>query len=279
MTRSGFFLESDPFAPGDTGPCFFSTAELRHRLDRILRSARQGARHICIVAPRGSGKTTLLQQVLKDLRPRWQVASVSGAPELDRAALLAGIGRAFGLVPGEAGPAEEILGSLDTHFAALPRSGENALVAVDDVDALSAQTRACCDALAARWRPSRVRFITAREPAPEDPAGGSDPETDAGAPALLIDIPPLTRAQSDDYVHTRLCAAGLRGDSPFTDEMLRSVCNASGGRPGRIHHVAGRMLANQQPGRTRNKGTDTRLRRRPWSRLAAGLRLPGRRGV
>ena len=270
MARNRFYLELDPFPIGSVDACFVSTPALRDRVDRILRAVHEGARPICVAAPRGAGKTALLEQVLGDLGPQWQVLRVSGASGLDRASFLDAIGGALDLGRiREDETVEAILVRLEALLDTTAYRDRTALVAIDDADCQSARARADLDALLARRQSSRVRFIAAREAAPEDPSGED-------ASVMPIDIPPLTRAESDDYVHTRLCAAGLRGDSPLSDEMLRSIHNASGGRPGRIHEVAARMLAKRRGTGRRKAGADTPRRRGPWSRLAAALGLPER---
>ena len=228
---------------------------MRRRLARILRGVQEGGKPICIAAPEGAGKTTLLEQVRRDLGPQWQVASVPGAAGLERETFLDAFASAFNLEAGNDETLAMVLERLETHFATHLPSDRNALVAVDDADCRNVQTRARLDALLTRRQSPRLRFITTREPAPDD-------STDKNAPYMLVDIPPLTRAQSDDYIHTRLCVAGLRGDSPFTDEMLRSIHNASGGRPGGIHQVASRVLANWRSAQ-RGKGEPGAGRR--WS--------------
>ena len=242
MPRIRFYLETDPFPLERTDSCFVSTPPLRDRLQRILAGIREGAKPVCICAPPGSGKTTLLGQARKDLGPQWKVACVSGASGIDRQSSLDALGSAFDLAPGDDPTLAEVLGRLDAHLeTTLPRD-VRALVAIDAADCRSARERARLDTLLVRRQSARLRFVTTRQPAAED-------SEDEDAPVMLVDIPPLDRAQSDDYIHTRLSMAGLRGDSPFTDDMLRSIHHASGGRPGGIHRVAARMLANWRKAR------------------------------
>ena len=263
MARNRFFLEVDPFPIGATDACFVSTPTLRRRLERILHGVQEGGRPICIAAPEGAGKTTLLEQVRRDLGPQWQVATVSGAAGLERETFLDAFGSAFNLEAGDDETLAVVLERLNAHLATHLPPGRNALVAVDDANCASARTRARLDALLTRRQSPRLRFITTREPTPDD-------STDENAPYMLVDIPPLTRTRSDDYIHTRLCAAGLRGDSPFTDDMLRSIHNASGGRPGNIHRLAAKMLAHRRkPGRGQGRAGEGGTLR---SRIAAALR-------
>ena len=263
MTRNRFFLEVDPFPIGATDACFVSTPALRRRLALILRGVQEGGKPICIAAPEGAGKTTLLEQVRRDLGPQWHVASVSGATGLERETFLDAFASAFNLEAGDDETLAVVLQRLNTHLATHLPPEQNALVAVDDADCRNVQTRARLDALLNRRQSPRLRFITTREPTPDD-------STDENAPYMLVDVPPLTRDQSDDYIHTRLCVAGLRGDSPFTDDMLRSIHNASGGWPGNIHPLAAKMLAHRRkPGRGHGRKGEGRTLR---SRIAAALR-------
>ncbi len=237
MPRIRFYLESDPFPLHRSDSCFVSTPPLRDRLQRILDGIREGAKPVCICAPPGSGKTTLLEQARKDLDPQWKVAEVAGASGINRQSFLDAFGSTFDLAPGDDTTLADVLERLDAHLETALPCEMRALVAIVDADCRNARARAQLDTLLARQQSSRVRFLTTRRPAAEDPG-------DEDAPVMLVDIPPFDRAQSDDYIHTRLSVAGLRGDSPFTDDMLRSIHNASGGRPGGIHQVASRVLAN-----------------------------------
>ena len=268
MPRIRFYLESDPFPLDRTDSCFVSTPPLRDRLRRILDGIREGAKPVCICAPPGSGRTTLLVQVRKDLDSQWKMAEVSGASGIDRQSFLDAFGSAFDLAPGDDTNLADVLERLDAHLEATLSRDMKALVAIDDADCRSASERARLHTLLVRRQSSRMRFVTTRQPAAED-SGDED------APVMLVDIPPLNRAQSDDYIHTRLSVAGLRGDSPFTDDMLRSIHNASGGRPGGIHHVAARMLANWRNAR-RDKGESGAGRRWPLPFLAGASRAKER---
>ena len=272
MARNGFSLESDPFPIESGGGCFFSTPALRDRLDTILRRLRHAPKPILVVAPPGSGKTTLLEQVLKDLDSRWQVARLSARPEWDEGALLAAVGDAFDPDRPEDGSAEKLRERLEAHFSALERKGLRALVALDDADLLNAETRAGYGTLAARWQSLGVRRIDLSAPARPESSGEAGGEADEDDSPAVIDLPALTPEQSDDYVHLRLCAAGLMGDSPFTDEALRSIHNASGGRPGAIHRVSRQVLANQQATERRGRraaAPSRRERRAPSAKAAA----------
>ncbi len=259
-----FYLEIDPFPIDSVDGYFVSTPALRGRLDQVHRAAHDGTRPVCIAAPAGSGKTTLLEQALGDFGPQWQVARISGASGLDRASFLGGIGDAFDLSIGEDDSVDAVFDRLEARLERPPGLDRTALIAIDDAGGRSAGTLADLDALLVRRQSSRLRFIAVREPAPEDPSGQA-------APLLMIDIPPLTRAECDDYVHTRLCAAGLRGDSPFTEKMLSSIHNASDGRPGRIHRIAARVLANLRGTRRLDGGAGRSRRRGIRARIAAAV--------
>lgn len=271
MAKNRFYLETDPFPVDSADSRFVSTPVLRGCLDRVRRAVDEGTRPVCIAAPAGSGKTTLLEQVLGDLGPQWHVARVSGAAGFDRASFLRAIGNAFDLSIVKGDSVNSVFDRLEGRLERPPCRDRTALIAIDDADSRSARELAGLHALLVRRHSSRLRFITARLPAPDDPSGDT-------APILMIHIPPLTRAECDDYVHTRLCVAGLRGESPFTEEMLRSIHNASGGRPGRIHRIAAQVLANRRGARRLDGGAGTSRRRGLWTRIAATPEAPERSG-
>ena len=262
MARHRFYLEVDPFPVGRVDACFVPTPALRERLAKILHAVREGAGPICIAAPPGAGKTTLLEQVLGELAPQGPAVRLSDASWPDHEAFVSAIGEAFGLPLDRDDALHRVLARLDARLDASRGRDGTALIAIDDAEARDAQARAWIDALLATPHSPRLRFIVTRETTREDAIA-------RGAPLTLFDIPPLTRSESDDYVHTRLCAAGLRGDGPFTEEMLRSIHGASGGRPGRIHRVATQMLANRRSARPQP--------RRLLSRMVAALMSPARR--
>ena len=61
----------------------------------------------------------------------------------------------------------------------------------------------------------------------------------------VVVLQPFDLQQSGDYLHTRLSAAGLVGDSPFSASVVGDIHQDSGGLPGAIHPSAlHSLLAN-----------------------------------
>ena len=269
--KAGFSLESDAFPVDGPDNCFVTTPALNHRLDLLHQLVQYGEKPLVLVAPIGAGKTTLLKRLIEDASMHWRTCAIEADPLLSERAVLAAVSACLSL-PAlvDEDETDQVLARIDAHLQGMARTKQLTLVAVDDADHLNQKTRGFIDQLKERWRACNVRFLYAREPDAEDrfETATSVPESDAAT--VVIDVPPLSVEQTDDYIHTRLSQAGLVGNSPFTTEVVHTIHKSSAGRPAGIHRLARQVVANQStgthPAALRSAGKSKR-----WARLALSL--------
>lgn len=233
-------LESEPFTDGPAGPAFFATPALTQRLDLLQHLIQYSDLLLVLTGPPGSGKTTVLAQVIETVGQQWSVCPITPTGKLGVRALLdkmlTGLDvPARGVVDD---PPERRLGRLAAHLESLSAHGELAAIVIDDADRLEDDALELVTQLAKRSQHLKARILLAG-PAPLAERLRSL-AADAGANGTVhpVDLPALTEDQTGDYLHTRLRAAGMRGDSPFAPETIAHIRRESKGRPAQINALA-----------------------------------------
>ncbi|MDR2611844.1 MAG: AAA family ATPase [Deltaproteobacteria bacterium] len=233
-----FSLRERPFKSA-LAPRFFFPGPAFARLASLL--AGEGGpppRLIVVTGGRGSGKTSLLASLVPPLLPD----SIHVAAVLRGAVTLSGIlsealnsmGLMGRLPPGA--PEETLLGFFQNAVSELVASGATAALAVDDAQLLGRETLADLPGLMAiepSWA-GRTSLILCGTEGVGFP--GALPEG-----AELVEIPPLTPAETGRYVSFRLKAAGARRD-PFTPGAVAALHALSRGLPGDLNPLAERSL-------------------------------------
>jgi len=216
-------LERDPFADHDD--CFFSTAACAQRLE-LLRHFLGGpqAQAVALVEERGAGKRTLARRLVTELGLDWEACRVPPGPGT--------------------------LASLREHVAAraagAPEAARDAapLLVVEEAHALTAQALEHALALGQGRAAPAARLLLVGESGLQ--ARLNEVLEDDWVP--MVDLPPWDVEAVGDYVHLRLARAGLVGNSPFTDGMIRSIHHAANGRPGAVNALARQLLLERGRG-------------------------------
>lgn len=132
-----FGLAEPPFGLTPDTAYFFPAAPHRDAHETLLYALAAGEGFLVVEGEVGTGKTLLLRQLLNALPDTWQAAFVPN-PGLDPRGLYAAIALEFGL-PDEGG-SEALLHRLQLHFIELARQDRQALVLIDEAQALPADT-------------------------------------------------------------------------------------------------------------------------------------------
>ena len=269
--KPNFSLESDAFPVDGPDNCFVTTPALNHRLDLLHQLVQYGEKPLVLVAPVGAGKTTLLKRLIEDASMNWRTCAIEADPLLSERAVLAAVSAGLSLPAlADEDETDQVLARIDAHLQGMARTKRLTLVAIDDADHLNRKTHGFIDQLMERWRACNVRFLYVREPDAEDRFETATPVPESDAAAVVIDVPPLSVEQTDDYIHTRLSQAGLVGNSPFTTEVVHSIHKSSAGRPAGIHRLARQVVANQSTG-THPAALRSAAKSKRWARLALSL--------
>jgi len=285
-------LAFDPFEGGAGRAGFFATPELGQRLDLLRHLVDYSDLLLALLAPAGGGKSTLLDRLARSGGEHWRVARLAAPAGGDAVAFAGALVRGFAVATrgsdaappdaadapvdsDHAGDEADALERLAARAEGWQRRGQVAVALVDDADRLEDDALLRALGLARRGADLPVRLLLAGEPAlgarlaalaPRIGDGGAED----GALVHAVELPPLSEAQTGAYLHTRLAAADLVGDSPFTGAAIAALHRESGGLLGRVDGLARRMLESHARARRRSRWPALPRDWRPGRRTLAG---------
>ncbi len=184
------------------------------------------------------GKTSVLRRLPVELRAGFKVALILN-PQMTLAEIfrqaLTDFGRSHKFTPRT--PEEELLGYFQNAVSEFLEEGYRVLLAVDNADELTPEILAEFHGLLeleSHWR-GRVILLLC----------GSSETAWPMVPDILLEqadleLPPLTAKETEEYVLTRLKAAG--GSQRFSRGALKVLWEYSAGRPETINQLAERAL-------------------------------------
>jgi len=250
---SKFHLEAEPFPVTGNDNYFYAPPALTQWLYVVHRRLEASDQLLVVEAAAGAGKTTVLRQITAGMPRSWRVVEVSGTDGPDQSRFVAALASGLGVETAATGLADHIA-ALKERLRLRAEEGVATLFVVDDAHALPTMSLELVARLWEQARRTGARFLLSGEPGVlrrlRALAGAAD--LAAGGVAL----PALSESQVDDYIHLRLYRAGLSGDTPFAEKVVRRIWKTSGGLPGRVDTLAREVVR------------DHKARRRP-------RRLPG----
>jgi len=237
-TLAVYGIRSNPFPVDETDEFFFSTPILAKQMDVLRNLVEYGDLLLVISGVEGAGKTTFLNQFLLTSDKRWNCCRLDARENMSIDSLVDGLLRSFDIkARGENTQSDEAL--LRAHLADIHANGEVAMIAVDDAHLLPQISTEFLLRLAEERGPVELRLLLTTEP------GRLGFSTNDAKHVHVVVLQPFDLQQSGDYLHTRLSAAGLVGDSPFSASVVGDIHQDSGGLPGTIHSSAlHTLLAN-----------------------------------
>jgi DamX protein len=243
-------LRFDPFAGHSA---FFSRPALVQRIDMLHHLIQYSELLLVVVGERGAGKSTLLDELTARAGENWQVSRVASEGRLTDKALVDRIITGFGETVG-APSSLAALRLLERHLEALRGKGKVALVAIDDAQALAPEVLKPVLQWATQREPTRPRILVQCESAYLPKLLSALRSLGKEDLAHPVEVPPLTEAQTDEYLQMRLERAGWSGASPFRIGVVQSIHKASGGIPGRVNELAQKVLRNLVLGKSGSAG-------------------------
>lgn len=237
-----FGLVEPPFGLTPDTAYFFDALPHHNAYETLMYALAAGEGFLVVEGEVGTGKTLLLRQLLNALPDTWQVAFIPN-PALDPLGLYAAIAREFGLSEG-GDTREALLHGLQQRFIQLARLDRQALVLIDEAQALPADTLEAVRLLTnletekqkllqvvlfgqaelmERLRERRTRQILTRV-------------------SFHASLRPLSRPETRAYVRHRLRVAGGGQTSLFTTWAEFALWRASRGLPRLINILASKAM-------------------------------------
>lgn len=263
-----------PFAPVDEVRGFFLTPQLGQRLNLLHHLLRYSQMVLLVTGESGAGKTSLLNQLFEQGdQPRYGCV-VDAHLEMTVTELLEKVRIALNLPRTRDGAHVDVAGELKAFLQRLGGSRQFAILALDDAHLLPQDTLDFAMELAGTVPDQALRLLLLGEPPVTTRLHGAGP----GRQRLyhVLDIPPLDRDQTAEYVRFQLERAGLLDVCNPDEGLLDNVYRQSRGLPGRINGVARDSLAycleeTDEPAAEHPKRSRRFQARRTW--LAAGAVL------
>lgn len=212
------------FAARDTEARLLSPLRAR-RFDLLLHLIANLEQPLAVCGPEGSGKTTFLHLLGQQAPGNWRIVPLDTAVRLTaqqaQDAILAA------LDGGDPGARRD----LDALVAELARSGQLAVVVLDDAGRLPPRTLAELHRLARRF--PVLRLVLALRP--EEARVRASTNAGLFDDCHFIEVPPLDEAQCGDFLQQLAHAPPrLLGQGDITPDFIARVFRGSGGIPGRI---------------------------------------------
>lgn len=235
-TRLG--LAGDPFAVGAMPEFFFVGAQRRFLVQRAVHALYFSGAIVLMLGAEGSGKTRTLDEIEKELTGLTDICRIDATVLMNATeirALLAGV---IGLPTTVASGNAELVYALER---VSPAAGDPqpVFIAIDAAQSLSIETLAECAALTASAG-GRLRLLLAGDKG----LVAAWEQAQAGVVEIL-ELKLLDRHESEDYVRTKLQAAGYREEPPLSQIKFDELFAQSGGSFAAINALIPQLLQTQ----------------------------------
>lgn len=209
---------------------FFSTPELRQRLDLLRHLTDNSEKILLIKGVEGSGKSTLLQQYRWLSRDEWMVCPLTADHMLQPDQFFSLLYRRFGLTD----PAAASLDGLIKRFEMLHIAGRLPVIVVDDAHLLPVATLIALFRLFERRPGNRALIRVVLLATPEISTQFQTPQLQAMnlQSVQALDMPLFDMAQAQAFLEFLLDAEGKKQDLDLVSGRIERIIRDSAGVPG-----------------------------------------------
>jgi len=239
-------LERQPFGDESNGDRLYIDDAIRMQLNILTQQLTTGEVLPLLKGESGSGKTSVLIRLMLEQNTNMHFFVARGYPELTAYRITLDILRVL-VRPIPSDP-QLCYRELTRRLRKLVRSGEPAVLVIDDADAMpdrELQHLLTLHDSLRKYLDGAFRTLLAGEPGLEGRLAALDSRQLAGGHMIATDVRPLPRARLSHYLVHRLHTAGYTGESPFSDSDLDRILAASGGLPGPTEIAATTLLESR----------------------------------
>jgi general secretion pathway protein A len=239
-----FGLNKEPFSIAPDPRFLFMSEQHREALAHLLYGLGAGGGFVLLTGEIGAGKTTVCRCFLEQVPAHCAVAYVFN-PKLTATELLQTVCGEFGIAPpADAGSVKAHVDALNAFLLAAHAEGRQAVLVIDEAQALSAdvleQLRLLTNLETAERKLLQIVLIGQ----PELRQMLARPELEQLGQRVIAryHLGALTFGETQQYIRHRLSVAGPSAPLPFDKAALARIHALSGGVPRRINLLADRAL-------------------------------------
>ena len=241
-----FGLERDPFSLAIEDDFIYTSPVWSQTLDLLQHAMLSNELFMLVTGKYGIGKTTLARELVKHLDDNYRICMVQGSPMQHVEQLRKRIYKDFGV-----SSSEDSLGSfkqLCEHLDNLDRDGQKALLIIDDAHELPPESLQFIMKLYELYKNEHrlVHIVLFSEPGIMSHLESASPGQAHSIVTQNLELQPLARKDTENYLHHRMAVAGFREDNlngtPFTPSAIEIIFRNSSGFPFEINRQASKVL-------------------------------------
>ena len=239
-----FGLSKEPFSIAPDPRFLFMSEQHREALAHLLYGLGGGGGFVLLTGEIGAGKTTVFRCFLEQLPPHCAVAYVFN-PKLTAVELLQTVCGEFGIaLPDKADSVKALVDALNAFLLAEHAKGRQAVLVIDEAQALSADVLEQLRLLTNLETAERklLQIVLIGQPELRELVSRPDLEQLAQRILARYHLGALSAAETRQYIRHRFAVAGPQAPLPFGQRAMARIHVLSGGVPRRINLLADRAL-------------------------------------
>lgn len=243
--QAAFSYPGSPERRGQRDTPFFSTPELRQRLDLLRHLTDNSEKILLVKGPQGAGKSTLLQHFREEAREDWDLCCLQASSQLQPDRLYALLFRRFGIT----NASEHGVDHLVRRFEMLAAAGHLPVLVIDDAEQLPPATVIAIFRLFERRPGTRALIRVVLFATPDIASLLRTPQLQAMNLQAVqsLELPRLSQDQSQAFVQFLLETMMPEARPQIGPGRLARLLKESGGLPGALEGGLRQLLARATP--------------------------------
>ena len=243
--QAAFSYPGSPERRGHRDTPFFSTPELRQRLDLLRHLTDNSEKILLVKGPVGAGKSTLLQHFREEAREDWDLCCLQASSQLQPDRLYALLFRRFGITS----TTEHGIDQLVRRFEMLAAAGHLPVLVIDDAEQLPAATVIAIFRLFERRPGTRALIRVVLFATPDIASLLRTPQLQAMNLQAVqsLELPRLSQDQSQAFVQFLLETTMPEVRPQIGSGRLARLLRESGGLPGALEGGLRQLMARATP--------------------------------